>query len=161
MNERILRNRFILGLVRDWEDHKCLVNESVDRYKEQINHDLKDKKLEYCDNKKNLDFKVLKNDEKELYLDTFDRQLREACDLIKKQHYTSNAMFMSKLDTQELLLMKRLLLNQLKEIDMIIIMKARLESRDCILANRAKREIEDDDNEIGWPGLHNDDDDDD
>jgi hypothetical protein len=147
--DKIQKNHFPSRLDSDWHDHKTLELDSFNRYKANIDHELKGKKIEFCDEEKNLDFKVLENDEKELYLETFDKNLRMACGVIDKQEYTSNAMFMIKLCKHELLLLKHLLLNQLKEIDTILNMKDKLILRDEIIA---ENKIEDkiDENEIGW-----------
>ena len=150
--DKIEKNQFLINLNSDWHYHKNLELDSFNRFKENIDHQLKGKKIEFCDIEKNLDFKVLENDEKELYLETFDKNLRMACGLIRKQEYTSNAMFMTKLVKHELLLLKHLLLNQLKEIDLILNMKDKLKLRDEIIAEKKIEDDNDDndDNALSW-----------
>ena len=126
------QNDFLENLNKYWNIYKRIECESFERYQIKLNRDLKDKKIEFCDNEKNLDFKLLTDDEKEIYLETFDKNLRMASGIVNKQEYTSNAMFISKLERNELLLLKHLLLNQLKEIDLIFKTKHKINLRDYI-----------------------------
>jgi len=126
------QNDFLENLNKDWNIYKRIECESFERYQIKLDRDLKDKKIEFCDNEKNLDFKLLTDDEKEIYLETFDKNLRMASGIVNKQEYTSNAMFISKLERNELLLLKHLLLNQLKEIDLIFKTKHKINLRDYI-----------------------------
>ncbi len=148
--DKIEKNHFVANLVNDWHSKKIFENESFERFKIIVNHELKDKKIEFCDNEKNLDFKILEDDEKELYLETFDKNRRMACGLIKKQEYTSSPMFMSKLSKHDLLTLKHLLLTQLKEIDMLLNMNEKISIRDSILSRIDRVENDEEDDEIGW-----------
>lgn len=133
MNKRIPKNDFLENLKNDWKAHQRIEAESFEIYIQEVHREIKNSKIEFCDNERDLDFKVLEEDEQELYLETFDKNLRMACGLVQKQEYISNAMFISKLQKNELLLLKYLLLNQLKEIDLILKMKEKLNLRDRLL----------------------------
>jgi hypothetical protein len=154
MNERIEKNHFVSNLVRDWHSAKNLENQSFERYTSKINNELRDKKIEFCDQERKLDYKVLEQEEQELYDDTYDRNLRMACGIIRKENYTSNAMFMHKLSKEDLLLLKHILLNQLKEIDLLMNMQNKLSLRDQILARVEKEENDimqgETSEQIGW-----------
>ncbi len=87
-----------------------------------------EKRIEICDSFKEDAFKKLNDTEKEIYLKTDDKVLREKYNLVEKTNLPSSLSYLAEQDIYVLESHKVYLLNQLFEIETLISLKKKIES---------------------------------
>ncbi len=104
-----------------------------------------EKRIEICDSFKEDAFNKLNDTEKEIYLKTDDKVLREKYGLVEKTNLPSSLSYLAEQDINVLESHKVYLLNQLFEIETLISLKKKIESNtDTVFS------YEDDEDDEPW-----------